>query len=361
MINFEPLEEICAIGIMSGTSLDGLDLCFCRFRFADSRWHFSIEATDTADYPADVKEKLGTAQCMDALSFALFHKDYGKHIGETCRHFIRQNRLSPDIIAAHGHSIFHQPAKQFTFQIGCGANIAAETGIATICDFRTTDVALGGQGAPLVPIGDRHLFADYDYCLNIGGFANISYEQDDQRIAYDICPANYVLNHYSRSVGKEYDDGGQMAAMGTVSDELLRNLNELNFYHQQGPKSLGREWVEKEVIPTMEQYDISLNDKMRTFCEHVAQQIARHSLSKAGKNETTRMLITGGGIHNTFLRERIAANTDVEIVVPATEIINYKEALIFAFLGVLYVYNQTNCLSSVTGAIRNSIGGAMYR
>ena len=345
---------------MSGTSLDGLDLCCCRFRFADNRWHFSIEAADTVAYPNDIKEKLSTAQNMAALPFALFHKDYGKYIGETCRRFMQQNRLSPDIIASHGHTIFHQPDRQFTFQTGCGANIAAETGIPAICDFRSTDVALGGQGAPLVPVGDRHLFADYDYCLNLGGFANISYEQGGQRVAYDICPVNYVLNHYSRSAGKEYDDNGQMAARGTVSEELLNSLHKLNFYHQEGPKSLGREWVEREVIPTMEQYAISINDKLRTFCEHAAQQIAKHCRLKTEENKITRMLTTGGGIHNTFLRARIAANTDAEIVVPDAQIINYKEALIFAFLGVLYVCNQINCLSSVTGAVRSSIGGAMY-
>ncbi len=359
MVTFYPLEKITAIGIMSGTSLDGLDLCCGRFLHADNRWNFHIEAADTVEYPAAMKEKLATAQHLDALSFALLHRDYGKYIGQITKQFMQQHRLSPDIIAAHGHTIFHQPEKGFTFQIGSGANIAAETGIPTVCDFRTADVALGGQGAPLVPIGDRHLFAGYDYCLNLGGFANISFEQNGHRIAYDICPVNYVLNHYTRSIGKEYDEDGRMAAAGTLSENLLEALNNLDFYAQQGPKSLGREWVETQVIPTIERYHISLNDKLHTFCEHVAQQIAKH-IAPNEKNKKHRLLTTGGGVYNLFLRERMAMHTDAEIVVPNAQIINFKEALIFAFLGTLYACNQANCLSSVTGAVRDHIGGAMY-
>ena len=359
MVKFEPMKEIAAIGVMSGTSLDGLDLCFARFCFNDKRWHFSIEASDTVEYTAEIKKKLATAQHMDALTFATFHKDYGKIIGKAAKSFIDKYNLTPDIIAAHGHTIFHQPATGFTFQIGCGANIAAETSIPTICDFRTTDVALGGQGAPLVPIGDRLLFADYDICLNLGGFANISFEQREQRVAYDICPVNYVLNHYARLIGKEYDENGEMARHGTLHHELLNALNTLDFYAQKGPKSLGREWVESQVIPTIERYEITVNDKMHTFCEHVAQQICRQIDMHGAK--TGRMLITGGGVHNTFLRERISAHVKADIVVPDIQIINYKEALIFAFLGVLYIRNEYNCLSSVTGSSRDCVGGAMYR
>ena len=356
------------IGLMSGTSLDGLDMCYTRFWLERSgkpegEWKYEIIKAEDESYPDELKRKLATAQSMNAEEYALLHSDYGIYLGQRVRAFIERTGARPHYIASHGSTVFHQPAIRFTAQIGSGAGIAAESGVDCICDFRTTDVALHGQGAPLVPIGDRHLFYEYDYCLNLGGFSNISSEAVEERngksvairVAYDISPVNYVLNHYTRSVGKDYDRDGLMARNGKICRELLERLNSLDFYKMRGPKSLGREWVESQVLPLMDSYAISMEDKLSTFCEHVAMQIARHI--KGGK-----VLLTGGGALNLYLVERMQANApQCKYVVPDRQTVNFKEALIFAFLGALYVADMPNCMSSVTGAAYNCIGGALYK
>ena len=341
---------------MSGTSLDGLDLCLCNFAQEENAWKYAIIAADTVTYPEDIKTKLAHAQAMSALELVRFHSEYGRYIGQQAKQFINRQDVKPTLIASHGHTIFHQPNDGFTFQIGSGAHIAIEAGVDTVCDFRTSDVAAGGQGAPLVPIGDRHLFGQYDYCLNLGGFANISYEEQRCRIAYDICPVNYVLNHYTRTLGKDYDNNGELAAQGAVDAALLEALNRLDFYHRQGPKSLGREWVEQNIFPLIESYQLPTADKLSTFCEHIAIQIGR-KLSACN----TSMLGTGGGTFNRFLMTRIEAHSKVAIHIPDKLTINFKEALIFAFLGCLYMDKQPNCLASVTGARNDVIGGALYK
>jgi anhydro-N-acetylmuramic acid kinase len=267
---------------------------------------------------------------------------------------MKEYGVKPDIIASHGHTIFHEPQKRIMFQIGDGAAIAAETGIDTVSDFRRLDIMLGGQGAPLVPIGDRLLFGDYDYCLNIGGFSNISFEKDGKRIAFDISPVNYVINHYSRQIGLEFDKDGEIAKKGKVDQKLLDELNALPYYNQDGPKSLGREWVEKIIYPMLESKGMKLEDMLRTYYEHAAMQIAK--VAKNGK-----MLITGGGAFNKFLIERIDALTGCETVIPEKQIIDYKEALIFAFLGALYMADEASCLASVTGAKCDNIGGMLFK
>lgn len=356
------------IGLMSGTSLDGLDMCYTRFWLERSgkpegEWKYEIIRAEDESYPDELKRKLATAQSMNAEQYALLHSDYGIYLGQRVRAFIERTGARPHYIASHGSTVFHQPAIRFTAQIGSGAGIAAESGVDCICDFRTTDVALHGQGAPLVPIGDRHLFYEYDYCLNLGGFSNISSEAVEERngksvairVAYDISPVNYVLNHYTRSIGKDYDRDGLMARNGKICRELLERLNSLDFYKMKGPKSLGREWVESQVLPLIDSYAISMEDKLSTFCEHVAMQIARHI--KGGK-----VLLTGGGALNLYLVERMQANApQCKYVVPDRQTVNFKEALIFAFLGALYVADMPNCMSSVTGAAYNCIGGALYK
>lgn len=347
-------KQLKVIGLMSGTSLDGLDICFVDFKY-DGKWHYQILKADSVDYPAELRDKLNNAQTMTALEYARLHSDYGLYIGEQVKAFIDRNNVTPDLIASHGQTIFHQPSVKFTGQIGSGAGIAAVTGVDTVCDFRTTDVALGGQGAPLVPVGDRNLFPDFDYCLNLGGFSNISYDCGEKRIAYDISPVNYVLNHYMRGIGKEYDKDGETARSGKVDEALLQKLNDLDFYHKSGPKSLGREWVESEVFPLLESSGLSLADKLCTFVEHSAQQIALNV-------EGGKVLVTGGGALNKYLVERMQANTpEAEYVVPDKLTVNFKEALIFAFLGALYMCDMPNCLSSVTGAQYDNIGGCLYK
>ncbi len=351
------METLRVIGLMSGTSLDGLDICYVEFRFDGGRIDYNIIRADSEGYTDELRNALNTAQNMSALEYARLSSDLGLYIGGAVKRFIDKYGLEGkvDLIASHGQTIFHQPAVKFTAQIGSGAGIAAVTGVDTVCDFRTMDVALGGQGAPLVPIGDSVLFGDYDYCLNLGGFSNISFASGDRRLAYDISPVNYVLNRLAEKEGQPFDRDGKMAASGKVSEVLLQALNDLEFYHTSGPKSLGREWVESEVFPLIEKSGLSPCDALATFTEHIAQQTALNVLG--GK-----VLVTGGGARNRYLIERMrAASPEAEYVVPDGLTIDFKEALIFALLGALYKLNRPNCLASVTGAAFDSVGGCLYR
>lgn len=343
-----------AIGVMSGTSLDGLDIAAVEFFLKDEKWNFSLFAADTITYSDEWENKLKTAPSLSGELLTELHSEYGKFIGEQVALFQQNKNFAPDIVASHGHTVFHQPEKGYTLQIGNGANIAALTRTLTVSDFRSGDVALGGQGAPLVPIGDKLLFSEYDYCLNLGGFANISYENNGQRLAFDNCPVNFVLNHFAEKVGLPYDKNGDLGKKGAVNIHLLDKLNKLSFYQSAAPKSLGREWVENEFFPVLNELDISDPNKLRTVYEHIAQQIS-NSVSGKGK-----MLVTGGGALNSLLIERIIALCSTEIIIPKKEIIDFKEAIIFAFLGVLRVKNINNCLASVTGAKKDSYGGTLH-
>ncbi|GHT66273.1 anhydro-N-acetylmuramic acid kinase [Bacteroidia bacterium] len=340
--------------MMSGTSLDGLDLCLSSFYKEGKRWHFDIEVCQTVAYSDEWREKLQIAHTLPTLDFVALHKSYGKFLGEQARAFLQQNNAQADYIASHGHTIFHQPQRGITFQLGDGNTLAAAAHCSTIFDFRSLSVALGGQGAPLVPVGDALLFADYDACLNLGGFANISYNNaTDNRIAFDVCPCNIVLNYLCQTMAQPYDPNGQFAAQGTVDNELLVALNQLDFYTQTGAKSLGREWVETVIFDIINCCKLSIYDKLCTFCEHIAMQVAAGS---AGKN----IMVTGGGAHNDYLMQRIAHHCKGSVHKPSRTIIDFKEALIFAFLGVLYLHNQPNCLVSATGG-KDCIGGVLVK
>jgi anhydro-N-acetylmuramic acid kinase len=346
------------IGLMSGTSLDGVDIAHCRFTSDAKSWGFEIIQAETIAYAADWKQRLTSAAALDALSFQQLHVDYGFYLGQRVSDFIIKNNVQADFVSSHGHTIFHQPEKRLTVQIGSGSSIASKCKLPVACDFRALDVAMGGQGAPLVPIGDRLLFEAYDFCLNLGGFANVSYEHKDKRIAYDICPVNIVMNALCERLGKPYDDNGAMAKEGMVSHYLLNELNLLGFYKiaPNSPKSLGKEWVTENIDPILELYEVSDADVLRTFCEHIAFQIAK-SLNDKPKG---KLLITGGGAYNSFLIHCIQQQVKHEIVVPDKKIIEFKEALIFAFLGTLRMRNEVNCLKSVTGAFADSCCGAVY-
>ncbi|HNW90231.1 MAG TPA: anhydro-N-acetylmuramic acid kinase [Bacteroidales bacterium] len=345
------------IGAMSGTSLDGLDVAFCRFVYSNKKWSYHIIKATTYKYPESWRSKLSQAAFLSALEFSFLHNEYGRYCGRLVKKFITENKFKPDFICSHGHTIFHQPEKQLTVQIGSGASMAAETGLATLCDFRASDVALQGQGAPLVPIGDELLFSDYDICLNIGGISNLSFCKNSKRIAFDVSPANMVLNYLAGKAGKAFDAGGKMASEGKISKTLLDQLNKLEFYKIKPPKSLGREWLEKVFIPVLESHTkVALNDLLRTCTEHIAEQIA----IQISKTTAKKVLVTGGGAFNKYLITLISQRCRAEIVLPEKEIIEYKEALIFAFLGVLRMRNENNCLKSVTGARKDNCGGAIY-
>ena len=339
---------------MSGTSLDGMDLAAVEFCFEKWNWQFSVAFAETVTYPCIWLEKLKTAPSLSGEKLLKLHSIYGRYIGNEINRFIRKTGFIPDVVASHGHTIFHQPENHFTFQLGSGAEIAAVTQTTTVADFRSGDVALGGQGAPLVPAGDRLLFAEFDYCLNLGGFANISYEVNRERVAFDICPVNIVLNHFAGKQGFPFDKNGELGKSGQLNYPLLQQLNDLPFYRENPPKSLGREWVENCFLPVIDRHQIPESDILRTLYEHIARQIG-NTTSGNGK-----MLVTGGGALNTFLMERVATLSPIQLAIPSSEIINFKEAIIFAFLGVLRIKNEPNCFASVTGAKHDHSAGVVF-
>ncbi len=340
---------------MSGTSLDGLDLVAVEFWQSAEKWNFNIVSAKTVSYSSEWMNWLSNSPTLPGEKLIELHTKYGRFLGNETKRFIQETNFYPDLIASHGHTVFHQPDLGFTFQIGNGADIAAITGITAVSDFRTGDVALGGQGAPLVPVGDKLLFSEFDYCLNLGGFANISFEENNKRVAFDICPVNFILNHFAEKQGLQYDKNGELGRKGKVDIELLEKLNQIDFYQKQPPKSLGREWVENVFMPILNNFEISDNDKMRTVYEHIAHHIAQIATGSG------KMLVTGGGAFNTFLIELVSNKTSIEIVIPTKEIVDFKEALIFAFLGVLKINGQNNCLSSVTGAKHDHSSGVVFQ
>ena len=353
------INEYSVIGLMSGTSLDGLDMAYCHFRFDDGKWYFRVLAAETVPYSPDWKQRLAGAETASALEYAKTHVEFGHLMGQLVRSFIERHQLQVDFIASHGQTVFHQPEIRFTAQIGDGNALVAETGLPVICDFRTLDVALGGQGAPLVPIGDNELFYEYDFCLNLGGFSNISYQEADTRVAFDVSPCNMALNELAGELKLDHDPGGRNARLGKIHGALFDALNSLDFYHQTGPKSLGREWYLEHFRPLVMTAVVSVSDKLCTVTEHIAYQVAKTVAMETHAKTPGKIIVTGGGAFNTFLLERIQAQTQHEIVVPDELLVNYKEALTFAFLGVLRVRQEVNCLPAVTGAGRVCSGGSI--
>ena len=345
--------KILAAGIMSGTSLDGIDIALCCFLYQNKKWTYEIIDAQTINYDDSWKKKLATAPERDVENFLLLHNEYGTLTGNLVTEFLKGKEV-PQLIASHGHTIFHQPERNFTFQIGNGATIAATTNITTISDFRSFDVALGGQGAPLVPIGDLLLFSEFDYCLNLGGISNISFDQNGKRIASDISPVNIVLNNLAQQKGLPFDEDGKLGLSGKIDFNLLQKLNELDYYKLNGPKSLGREWIENYVNPLLRSSGIPIEDQAATIYEHIAYQFKVLNLNKG------KMLVTGGGAKNKYLIEKLKRSCGCEIILPDEKLIDFKEALIFAFLGVLAFSGKNNIYSSITGARHDHIGGAVY-
>lgn len=346
------------LGIMSGTSLDGLDIAYCKI---DGK-SFELIAAETYPYSPQWVKCLSNLERASALDYALVDADLGHYIGQRINQFRHTHPGPVDAVASHGHTIFHQPKLHFTTQIGDGDAIAAETGLPVVYRFRNLDVALGGQGAPLVPIGDRLLFGQYGACLNLGGIANISYEVDadpdgsqpGHRKAYDICPCNMALNHLARLSGEAYDRNGLLARSGNIDNDLLASMDALEYYRRPLPKSLGKEWFISDFLPLLTPQDHTINDLLCTTVEHIAHQIS--NAIKGHGLET--MLVTGGGAKNNYLIARLQVlMPSCKITIPSADIIDYKEAIIFALLGYLRLNRQSNCLSSVTGARFDNCGG----
>lgn len=329
---------------MSGTSLDGLDICFVKFEKKHS-WSFEIIKAETISYSEMLHNQLKAAIFLSAEQLLELHSVYGFFLGQSVKHFIEKHQLKNiDLIASHGHTVYHQPQKKFTLQIGDGRAIKLVTGIPVVYDFRSQDVLMGGNGAPLVPIGDELLFSEYNACLNLGGFSNISLKSEGKRIAFDIAPVNIILNKMAQDLGKDFDENGTLARSGKINENVLSSLNSLRFYHQEHPKSLGIEWCHENIFPLLK--NINTLDALATITEHAAHQIAE----VVNKNQLKNILFSGGGTYNQYLIEKIRTKTYAEIIIPDKEIIDYKEALIFALMGVLRINNSINVLSSATGS-----------
>lgn len=352
------------VGVMSGTSLDGIDLASLIFSIKNGKWAFEIHDCETVPYTLAWLNKLKIAVGFSEQELKALNAQYTLYLGTVILDFITKHTITDlDAVCSHGHTILHQPQNGFTLQIGNLSTLSQLISQTVVCDFRVQDVALGGQGAPLVPIGDRILFSEYDYCLNLGGFSNVSFEQDGRRIAFDISPVNTVLNFYSNRLGFDYDDKGKLARCGMLNSSLLKELNNLDYYKKSFPKSLGFEFVQEIVLPLIENYSISEVDKMNTFVEHVAVQtsLALRENSNILHTNTLKLLATGGGTYNDYLLERMQVYLpEIEIIVPDEKLLEYKEALIFGLLGVLKLRNEINVLSSVTGAKRDHSSGIVF-
>ena len=334
------------LGLMSGTSLDGVDLAICSFT-KNKNWHYKIEKSTTIKYSKYWLETLSNLHKKPEKIINEIDLKYGDLLSKLCNKFLKNEKI--DYISSHGHTIFHQPENNFTLQIGNGNVISKNTKKITISNFRNLDVSLKGQGAPLVPVGDKLLFRKYKYCVNLGGFANVSIKKNNEIIAFDICPVNIILNYFSNLKGRAYDINGCMAQKGNLAPDLLKKLNSLQFYSKKYPKSLSREWVEKNIMPLIKN-DIKIEDVLHTLCEHIGIQIGKLLNDKEA-------LFTGGGVFNSYLLSRIKFYSKSKIIIPDKRTIEFKEALIFAFLGVLRARGEVNCLQSVTGAIKDNCSG----
>lgn len=351
------MKKYHIIGVMSGTSLDGVDLVDSFFYLIDGVWSFKVVSFETVPYSAFWVKKLKGAVNLSKNELELLNIEYTNLLGTIIAEFIEKNKIiGITAVASHGHTVLHRPDLKYTLQIGNLPVIANLVKQNVVCDFRVQDVKFGGQGAPLVPIGDRYLFKEYDYCINLGGFSNISYEENGERIAYDICPVNTVLNHYANNLGFEYDDGGRLACSGDICKELYNELNAIPYYNLDSPKSLGIEFVEDVIFPMIDKYNLIDVDVLRTFSEHIAYQ-----LSKNLKGDKALTLITGGGAKNSYLLCALSCKKiQVQIEVPTDDILESKEAIIFGLLGVLRLRNEVNVLASVTGAVHDHCSGEIY-
>lgn len=353
-----------AIGVMSGSSLDGLDIAFAEFQENAGKWAHETREADCYSYSDQWIQKLKTAPSLSALDYQLLHVAYGHYVGQQINKFISEKHLEYQValISSHGHTTFHVPSKKMTAQLGDGAAIAAETQLPVVTDLRAVDVAFGGQGAPIVPIGEKWLLGDYDYFLNLGGIANISFKTEPY-IAFDVCAANRVLNMLANTEGKDFDDRGRMAMSGTINNKLLDDLNNLEYYMQPPPKSLANDFGTDTVYPMIRDSGIEVKDALRTYVAHVAAQIRNAVPDRGPSSSNQKLLVTGGGAFNDFLIEQLKGELkklNIDVIVPDANLIKYKEALIMAFIGVLRWRQEYNVLSSVTGASRDSIGGALW-
>lgn len=352
------MKTIHTIGLMSGTSLDGVDIAYCIFHFStdeNSVLSFDIPYAETFPYPEELIEKLSHPFLLSGVEMAKLDADLGTFYGDLILNFCQKNGIKKvDVVGSHGHTMYHQPDKNFTMQIGSGAHIAARCGFQVISDFRKMDVALGGQGAPLVPIGDAMLFSSFDACLNLGGFANVSFNYNGKRIGYDVTFCNKVLNHYAQKLGKSFDENGEISSFYAVDEDVLHRLSQWEYYQNSPPKSLGEEALLDKIFPIFDGY--SAETILATCTHHIAEQIVNESV----KYQWRKILCTGGGVKNKFLMELIRSKSKAEWMIPENKLIDFKEAMIFALLAALRKFGKPNVWASVTGAVKDHLGGCIW-
>lgn len=355
-----PNKPYKVLGLMSGTSLDGLDIAYCHFWKEEASWQFEIRKTKTIAYPKELFKLLQNAVNLSDAAHETLHESYGNWLGEESKQFIVEKNVQVDFIASHGHTSHHKPHLGITFQLGHGQKIANASGYKVICDFRTQDVKLGGQGAPLVPIGDKLLFHEYDFCLNLGGISNISFEKNGSRLAYDVGLANMPLNYLAQKAGLPYDENAKLAKKGKLNQKLYEALNKLNYYQQDYPKSTGYEWFVAEVVPLLDTCE-SIEDALHTVIHHNCKVLI-DAIKKEKPDKGSRMLVTGGGVLNPLFINTLEVQLKdiVEVVIPPQKFIEFKEALVFAFMGVLKELKEINVLKSVTGAKKDSCSGTVF-
>ena len=353
MINIK--DKYLVVGIMSGTSMDGLDISCAEYYQKNNRWQFNLLQAETFCYNESIKGdfiKLFNRK----LNVEELDVQFGHNISDSIISFLERYNLHPDLISSHGHTIFHEPEKGYTLQIGSGKIISERIKIPVVNNFRQQDIDFGGQGAPLVPVGDKLLFSEYHACVNLGGIVNISYDYNNERIAYDIGPCNMILNYLSKQKGQEYDNKGHMALQGQVDGALLDQLSYISYYNQSFPKSLGKEYVDDVFLPIINSYKLNTIDLLSTYVEHIAIKIA----NVLSKYNISNALFTGGGVFNSYLMSRINYYTNTKIIIPSDQLINFKESIVFGFLGLLRYLKKDNCLGSATGAIKNHSSGDIY-
>lgn len=360
---------------MSGSSLDGLDIAYCTFEIEKTTTNqlavhdWQILEAETIAFSEAWQARLGQLPAQTALILAKTHTYLGHYLGAMVADFIERYKIEPDFIASHGHTIFHEPAGRMTLQIGDGSALAAITGYPVISNFRNQDIAIDGEGAPVAPIIDKYLLSGHDFYLNIGGIANITTVLRHKMIAFDICPANQLLNFLANQLNLEYDEGGQIAAAGTILPDLLKTINRADFYRKSYPKSLDNAWSKQAILSELEQDKTAIPNQLCTLVEHIAHQIAfaiKQVIRKENiQKEQLSLLATGGGVFNAFLMKRLQAKcrevADIKVIIPNPDIIQFKEAVLMAWMGVMRLENVPNVLKTVTGARRDTINGAIHQ
>ena len=339
---------------MSGTSVDGLDIVYVNFEKKE-KWNYKILYSVTYEYSKEWSDKLKSSLSLSKSDLVKLDQEYTLLLSEQILRFINEFSIKDiDAISSHGHTVFHDPKNNYTYQIGNLPKISKQIGHKVVCNFREQDVKLGGQGAPLVPVGEKYLFSEYNSCINLGGFANISMTLDEKIIAYDICPVNTVLNYLSNKINLDFDKDGEVSKSGNLIKDLFNKLNKIDYYDKTHPKSLGIEWVNSTIIPLLDIYPNQIVDLLYTFSCHIAEQVSRNIIDE--KN----VLVTGGGAKNKFLINLINQKLKNNLIIPNNTLIDYKEAVIFGFLGVLKLLNINNCYSSVTGSSKDHCSGDIF-